>query len=348
MYKPLRTGALVLFAILVGSIAGCGSADDVPPEKVDEPVKINLIATAPENGGQIPVDGDLRIVFDNPPKSVTVDGKPTIILNNTVIVKIADLPNVIPGTEQTVIIEWKNPDNSVAGAKTLTFTVLNPVENLPQSDDDDGEEEDGEEEDGEEGTVEQPSATTATTSPAAGSEITPNTSLIITLDEAVDGVTVNGTAAAGSRKTWIYNLAGLNLPAGRATLNIGWTNRDGTAGAGATVTFTIQAEADRTAPSIDSGSVRNNDINVDPARLNLDGISFTFSEDVKDGNISISIEGGDALNWLSEWSRNSVIMVPAKGAELRNETSYEIKVSTEDEAGNKLDSTIWFVTRGKE
>lgn len=203
------------------------------------------------------------------------------------------------------------------------------------------------EDDGEDEAVEQPSATTATTSPAAGSEVAPNASLTITLDEAVDGVTVNGTAAAGSGKTWTLNLAGLNLPAGSATLNIGWTNKDGTAGS-STVALTIQAEADTTAPSIDSSSVSNNDKDVDPAGLNTDGISITFSEDVKEGDISISIEGGDALNWLAEWSANSVTIVPAKGAELGNETTYEIKVSTEDGAGNKLDSTISFTTKGKE
>ena len=140
----------------------------------------------------------------------------------------------------------------------------------------------------------------------------------------------------------------LNLPAGSATLNIGWTNKDGSAGAGASVALTIQAEADTTAPAIDSSTVSNNDKDVDPAGLNTDGISITFSEDVTAGDISISIEGGDALNWLADWSANSVTIVPAKGAELGNETSYEISVSTEDGSANKLDATISFVTRGKE
>ena len=88
----------------------------------------------------------------------------------------------------------------------------------------------GKDEEGEEEDFSPPSATTATISPAAGSEVAPNASLTITLDEAVDGVTVNGTAAAGSGKTWTLNLAGLNLPAAAATLNIGWTNKDGSEG----------------------------------------------------------------------------------------------------------------------
>ena len=195
----------------------------------------------------------------------------------------------------------------------------------------------------EEGSPVLPSATNAFISPAAGSRVAPNASLTITLDEAVDAVTVNGAAATGSGKTWTFNLAGLNLPAGRTTLNIGWTNKDGTAGS-ATVALIIQAEADTTAPAIDNSSVSNNDKDVDPAGLNMDGISITFSEDVKEGDISISIEGGDVLNWLAEWSANSVTIVPAKGAELRGETNYEIKISTEDRSGNKLDEKISFTT----
>jgi hypothetical protein len=212
-------------------------------------------------------------------------------------------------------------------------------------DDDDDATEDG-------GTTEEaavePSATTANTSPAAGSEVAPNATLTITLDEAVDAVTVNGNAAAGSGKTWTFALTGLALPPGSATLNIGWTNKDGSAGAGASVALTVEAEADTTAPTIDSGSVANNDQDVDPAGLNADGIKLTFSEDVKEGDVSIAIEGGDALNWLAEWSANSVTIVPAKGAELGNETTYEVKVSTEDGSGNKLDATLSFTTKGKE
>lgn len=203
------------------------------------------------------------------------------------------------------------------------------------------------EDDGEDEAVEQPSATTATTSPAAGSEVAPNANLTITLDEAVDGVTVNGTAAAGSGKTWSLNLAGLNLPAGSATLNIGWTNKDGTAGS-ASVALTIQETADTDPPTITDSSVSDGDKDVDPAGLNTDGISITFSENVNEGDISISIEGGDALNWLAEWSDNSVTIVPAKGAELGNETSYEISVSTADGAGNELSDSISFTTKGKE
>ena len=134
MHKLLRMSVLIMFAILAGYVV-IGCSNDDPIEKIDETVIINLLATSPENGGTVPGTGDLRIVFDSSPKSVIVDGRPAIILNNTAFVPIADLPNVIPGTEKAVIIEWRNPDNSVAGAKTLTFTVLKPVTDPPESDD---------------------------------------------------------------------------------------------------------------------------------------------------------------------------------------------------------------------
>jgi hypothetical protein len=210
-----------------------------------------------------------------------------------------------------------------------------------------GGEEDGEE-DGEDEGPAQPSATAiVSTNPAQGSEVPPNASISITLDEAVNSVTVNLTAAAGSGKTWTIDLTGLNLPAGSATLNVAWKNKDDSDGS-ATASFTIQETADTTAPTITDTPVSNGDKDVDPAGLNTDGISITFSEDVSPGDISISIEGGDALNWLDDWSANSVKIEPAKGAELGNETTYEIKVKAKDAAGNELDATISFTTKGKE
>lgn len=210
-----------------------------------------------------------------------------------------------------------------------------------------GGDEDGEEDGEDDGTAQLSATTIASTNPAQGSEVPPNASVSLTLDEAVNSVTVNGTAATGSGKTWSINLTGLDLPAGSATLNIAWKNKDDTDGS-ATAAFTIQETADTTAPTITDSTVSNNDKDVEPAGLNTDGISFTFSEDVTPGDISISIEGGDALNWLADWSANSVTIVPAKGAELGNETSYEIKVSAEDAAANELDATISFTTKSKE
>lgn len=155
---------------------------------------------------------------------------------------------------------------------------------------------------------------------------------------------VNGVAAAGSGKNWTLNLAGLNLRAGRATLNIHWANKDGTAGA-ARIALTIQ-RTDTTAPTIVLSSVSNNDIDVDLVKLNREGITIAFSENVREGDISIRIERGRALSWLVDWSANSVTIIPARAnQQLELETSYEIRVSTADDSNNRLNKTISFTTK---
>ena len=130
MHRLLTTCFLITLGMLIiWAIGGCDGDD--PPEKITQPVAIELLATSPENGGTVLPTGDLKIVFDSSPKSVIVDGIPAIILNNTAFVPIANLPEMILGTEKAVIIEWRNPDNSVAGVKTIVFTVLNPEGDTP-------------------------------------------------------------------------------------------------------------------------------------------------------------------------------------------------------------------------
>ena len=313
MYKPLTMGTLITFVMLVGCIAGCGNSDDDPAEKVDEPVKINLLATSPENGGTVPATGDLRIVFDSSPESVTVDGKPAIILNNTAFVTITDLPNVIPGTEKTVIIEWRNPDNSVAGAKTITFTVLKLVADLPQSDDDD---------------VGTSDATTVVVSPAAGAIIPSNQQFTLTFDQDVAAVTVNGTAASGWGLNWRARPAsnqqftltfdqdvaavtvngtaasglGLNwrarpaLVEGLVTLVIEWTNRSGSTGSKAVGPYLVRDPGDDDAGPPDATMVV-----VSPAAGAIipsnQQFTLTFDQGVTAAVVNRTPATGSGLNW---------------------------------------------------
>ena len=193
-----------------------------------------------------------------------------------------------------------------------------------------------------------PPATTAWTVPAAGSSVAPNAVLIITLDEDVDVVMVNGAAASGIGDTWTFNLTGLNLPEGNVILLLGWTNQDGTAGAGAVVPLVIQAKEDTTPPAIKASTVKHNEIRADYNLVNRDGITIAFSEVINaGGDISISVEGGKPLNWSVHWARDSVTILPAEREELDAEKSYEIELSVEDSARNRLSTTISFTTRGK-
>ena len=404
MYKLLRTGILIMCATLIGYMAS-GCSDD-PIEEVDEPVKINLLTTSPENGGTIPATGDLRIVFDGPPNSVTVDGRPAIILANTAFVTITNLPNVIPGTEKTVIIEWRNPDNSVAGAKTITFTVLKPVADSPQSDDDDDDEVappsatavfvnpvagtmiplnqlftltfdqdilavtvngtraagsglnwtaqpalaegtailiiDWSNRDGSTGskavgpyTVKAPSnnagpppATMVTVDPAAGATVPSNQQFSLTFDQGVTAATVNGAAATGSGLNWTASPA---LAEGSATLNVGWTNRDGSTGSQAVGPYTID-DPDVEPPMIAGGTVADRDADVDPAPINVGGFRFDFDEPIT-GSIKLTDEVGADLNWIANVGGQTVTLTAVAGQELANETVYKIEIDVQDGAG---------------
>lgn len=76
----------------------------------------------------------------------------------------------------------------------------------------------------------QPIAVQAKTSPADGGVITQDSSITITLDEAVESVTIGGVSTIGSGKTWVINSRSINLGLGRQTLVIHWVNKDGSTG----------------------------------------------------------------------------------------------------------------------
>ena len=265
-------------ALIIVTI-GCGDDDDNPIAEVDEPVKINLLATSPEDGGTMPATGDLRIVFNNSPQSVTVDGRPAVILNNTAIVALTDLPNVIPGTEKTVIIEWKNPDNSVAGAKTITFTVLKPITEPPQSDADD---------------VGPSDATTVDVSPVAGTKIPSNQQFTLTFEQGVVAVTVNGAPARGSGLNWTASPA---LVEGLVTLNIEWTSRSGNTGSTAVGPYRVDGPG-----AGDVGPPDATTVTVSPAAgvviPSNQQFMLTFDQGVTAATVNGVPATGSGLNWI--------------------------------------------------
>ena len=209
-----------------------------------------------------------------------MDGRPAVILNNTAIVTLTDLPNIIPGTEKTVIIEWKNPDNSVAGVKTITFTVLKLIEDLPQSDDDNND------------VVPSP-ATTVSVNPVAGATIPSNQQFTLTFDQAITAVTVNGIAAAGSGLSWTAAPA---LVKGLVTLNIEWTNRSGNTGSTAFGPYLVDGPGDG-----DAGPPPATDVFVDPRPGATLPSNQQFSLTFDQGVIAVSVNGaaatGSGLNW---------------------------------------------------
>ena len=188
-----------------------------------------------------------------------------------------------------------------------------------------------------------PSATMVTVDPAPGGAAIPsNTQFSLTFDQGVSAATVNGSPATGSGANWQASPA---LSEGSATLNVGWTNRDGSTGSQAVGPYTV-SDPDTDPPEVSSSPVADGANDVDPAAINA-GIRIDFNEDVT-GTVIITDEAGANLNWTSSVSGQTATLTPVAGTEAANETTYKIEIDVNDGSGNNLKSTITFVTKPKE
>ena len=98
----------------------------------------------------------------------------------------------------------------------------------------------------------------------------PNTEFSLTFDQGAVGVkdvvavTVNGVAATRAGDHWTVSLT---LQQGEVlTLNVGWTNRDGSPGATVTGPYTVKVPG--APPRITRWTVADGDADVDPAPIN--------------------------------------------------------------------------------
>lgn len=172
----------------------------------------------------------------------------------------------------------------------------------------------------------------------AGGEIAANGSITVTFDNAPSGVTVSPGTASPAGKTVTINGP---FPVGPLALTITWD--DGSQ----TLNYTVTAP-DTTAPTVTGGTVSDGDKDVDPEVINTDAkIEITFSEDVT-GNIALQTEGGDDVGWLGKVEGTTGTLELVKGKEIGNETTYVIAGKVSDAAGNALDVSVTFVTKGKE
>ena len=190
----------------------------------------------------------------------------------------------------------------------------------------------------EEDEAETPIANFVSTSPLGG-EIAANGTITVTFDNAPADVTVSvGTVTVVGKTATITGPFTL----GPLALTITWA--DGTQALNYTV-----ANPDCCGPVlITGGTVKDGDKDVDPEAINSDGlIEIEFSEDVF-GNIALQTEGGDDVGWLGKIEGNKGILELVKGRELVNETVYVIFGKISDAAGNSIDISVTFVTKGKE
>ena len=179
--------------------------------------------------------------------------------------------------------------------------------------------------------------------PSSGSSIAANAAITVTFDHDPGELTAGAYTVTGSGKS--RQIAG-PFPAGALALTIEWTNGDGSY----TLLYTV-ASVDNTppeiTPEITGGTVSDGDEDVDPAEINEGGIEITFSEEVT-GNIALQTEGGDNVGWIGDVSGMSATLELVAGKEIGNETTYVIKGTVSDAAGNELPVEITFTTAAKE
>ncbi len=187
------------------------------------------------------------------------------------------------------------------------------------------------------------------TEPVSGGEISANGSLLITFDIKVTDVKVNGTPAevAGTKATWRAQ----DLQAGGQTLKIEWVDENGNTGS-EDITLTITA-IDTVPPQVGQVSVEDGAIDVDPDKLNADGIVISFSERI-DANKSKGafalFEGEIQMACTPEWKDDNtqVILRPGPQPKLRPGSEYTLTISGYfDGAGNEGSALeIAFATAG--
>ena len=171
-----------------------------------------------------------------------------------------------------------------------------------------------------------------------GGEIAANGTISVVFDNAPSGVSVTAGTVNVTGKT--ATITGPFTP-GPLALTITWD--DGSH----TLNYTVTAP-DTTAPTVTGGTVSDGEKDVDPEQINTDAkIEITFSEEVT-GSIALQTEGGDDVGWLGKVEGTTGTLDLVKGKEIGNETTYVIAGTVRDGAGNELEVSITFVTKGKE
>ena len=176
--------------------------------------------------------------------------------------------------------------------------------------------------------------------PPSGATIPPNVAITLTFDNDPGDVTANAGAISGAGKT--RTITGPFTRDGVLSFNISWTNGGGSH----TLTYLISLGCS-VPPEVSGGSVRDEEMDVDPDAINSAGkIEIQFTEEVT-GYIVLQTESGEDLGWLGKVEGTKGILELVKGRELRHNTAYVIIYKVADLKGNEVEFRIVFVTRDK-
>ena len=210
-------------------------------------------------------------------------------------------------------------------------------------DDDDDDDDNNNNDDTGPGTVDAPSATMVTVVPAP-STVPSTQSFQLTFDNGVKSATVNGTAATGAGTSWSASPPLTQGP--NQMLTVDWVNRDDSTGTQQVGPYEVD-DPDVLPPELQSGTVTDNQNDVDPAAVNVSGLTFTFDEDIN-GSIKLTDEAGADLNWAGEVTGTTAKLTVIAGQELANETTYKVEIDVTDGSNNPTKMTITFITKPKE
>ncbi|MCH8291323.1 Ig-like domain-containing protein [Candidatus Poribacteria bacterium] len=114
MQKWLRTLALVMAAMMVVFMIGCGDDDDDDDDD-SAAVEATFVSSVPTSGGSIAANGTLVLTFDNPPVNVTVNGAAATIAGKTATFGGPFLASNA--------VAWENGPGGSAGSTTIALTV---------------------------------------------------------------------------------------------------------------------------------------------------------------------------------------------------------------------------------
>ena len=174
----------------------------------------------------------------------------------------------------------------------------------------------------------------------------------LTFNQGVAAVWLNDTAAIGSGLVWQGSppLGAPPLSEGSSqSLTIKWVNQDGSTGTKRVGPYEVLPD-DGDPPTLTRSTVADGAVDVNPAPINDSSFLFHFDEPVT-GTIKLTDEAGNDLNWVKYvggWrGTRRATLTPVAGQELVHETTYKIEIDVKDGAGERLQTTITFVTKPK-
>ena len=180
--------------------------------------------------------------------------------------------------------------------------------------------------------VEEPvTAALLSVEPWVGGAVIPRTEIRLSFDRDPGRLRASAGTVGGS---------GTNrfVTADAELITLSWDN-----GGSATLTYTL-VTPDPTGPWLINSTPARGAQNVDPASVNASGIVLEFDKDVRKPSLQVQVDGHSIGPWTATTNRGTVVLTPAAGAQLVNDTAYLVIGIVEDAAGSQTEVRLRFAT----